>query len=176
MSQICQNLSQDQVNIANILFEVWSFARGWSIRMIICKRPPHPDNHLQEACPSGWSVARGLSIRMIICKRMVHPYDHLQEACPSGWSFARGRSIQMIICKWSVHPRVRWIIEVAVQCPSFHWNKNHPNICSFVLGTGNTAKTDDFFGQVLNIATRFFENEGEGQIHFGTFPKIHPFW
>ena len=26
-----------------------SFARGWSLRMIICKRPVPPDDHLQEA-------------------------------------------------------------------------------------------------------------------------------
>ena len=26
-----------------------SFARGWSIQMIICKRPVHPNDHLQEA-------------------------------------------------------------------------------------------------------------------------------
>ena len=29
--------------------------------MIICKRPVHPDDHLQKAGPSGWSFARGLS-------------------------------------------------------------------------------------------------------------------
>ena len=27
----------------------WLFARGWSIRMIICKRPVPSDDHLQEA-------------------------------------------------------------------------------------------------------------------------------
>ena len=34
---------------------IWSFARGPSLRMIICKRPFHPDGHLQE-----------VSIQMII--------------------------------------------------------------------------------------------------------------
>ena len=72
----------------------WSFGRDYSILMIIYKRPVHPDDHLQNACPS----------RLIICKRLVHPYDHLQEAGPSWWSFARGRSILMIICKRPVHP------------------------------------------------------------------------
>ena len=62
----------------------WSFARGRSIWMIICKKPVHPDDHLQKAGPSGWSFARGRSIQMIICKRPVHPDDYLQKACPSG--------------------------------------------------------------------------------------------
>ena len=35
----------------------WSFARGWSIWMIICKRQVHPDDHLQEAGPFRWSFA-----------------------------------------------------------------------------------------------------------------------
>ena len=70
----------------------WSFARGRSLRMIICKRPSlrminckkpaPPDDHLQEADPSGWSFSRGLSLRMIICKRP--PDNHLQEAGLSG--------------------------------------------------------------------------------------------
>ena len=77
----------------------WLFARGWSIRMIICKRPVHSDDHLQKAGPSGWSFAKVRPIQMIICKRPVHPDDHLQEAGPSRWSFARGWSIRMIICK-----------------------------------------------------------------------------
>ena len=54
----------------------WSFAKGWSIWVIICKRP---------------------SIRTIICKRPVDPDDHLQEAGWSGWSFGRGWPIQSII-------------------------------------------------------------------------------
>ena len=37
-----------------------SFARGRSIRMIICKRPVNPDGHLQEACPSLVVVCRWL--------------------------------------------------------------------------------------------------------------------
>ena len=67
--------------------------------MIICKRPVHLDDHLQEACPSGWSFARGRRIQMIICKRPVHQDDYLQEAGQFRWSFAKGRSIRMIICK-----------------------------------------------------------------------------
>ena len=35
----------------------WSFAIGQSLWMIICKRPVPPDDHLQEAGPSGWSFA-----------------------------------------------------------------------------------------------------------------------
>ena len=31
----------------------WSFARGWSIRMIICKRSFHPDDHFRKAGRSG---------------------------------------------------------------------------------------------------------------------------
>ena len=100
----------------------WSFARGRSsqmiickrpvhsddhlqdrsIRMIICKRPVHPDDNLQGAGLSRWSFARGRSIQMIIRKRPIHPNDHSQEADPSEWSFARGRSIRMIICKLSL--------------------------------------------------------------------------
>ena len=57
----------------------WSFARGWSIRMIICKRLVSPDDYLQEARSSGWLLARGQSIRMIICERPVHANDHLQQ-------------------------------------------------------------------------------------------------
>ena len=30
-----------------------SFARGWSIWMIICRGAVHPDDHLQGAGPSG---------------------------------------------------------------------------------------------------------------------------
>ena len=37
----------------------WSFAKGWPIRMIICKRQAHPDDHLLKAGPSGWSFAKG---------------------------------------------------------------------------------------------------------------------
>ena len=37
--------------------------------MIICKRPAHPDYHLQKASRSRWSFAKGWPIRMIICKR-----------------------------------------------------------------------------------------------------------
>ena len=62
----------------------WSFARGLSIWMIICKRPVHQDDHLQETCPSEWSFARGQSVMIIICKGLVHQDDHLQEAGLSG--------------------------------------------------------------------------------------------
>ena len=100
-----------------------SFAKGRSIRMIICKRPAYLDDHLQEASPPKRSFARGWWIwiiickrsshpddhlqnadpsRMIICERLVHHNDHLQEVSQSGWSFARGRSILMIICKTPV--------------------------------------------------------------------------
>ena len=47
------------------------------IRMIICKRPVPPVDHLQKA---------------------GHPVDHLQTAGQSGSSFARGWSLRMIIC------------------------------------------------------------------------------
>ena len=56
------------------------FARGRPLRMIICKRPVPPNDHLKEACPSRWLFARGWPIRMIIC--------NLQDASPSRWSFA----------------------------------------------------------------------------------------
>ena len=52
-----------------------------------------PDDHLQEAGPSGWPSARGQSLRIIICKRPAPPDDHLQEAGPSRSSFARGRPL-----------------------------------------------------------------------------------
>ena len=55
-----------------------------ALRMIICKRPALPDDHLQEAGPSGSSFARGRSLRIIIYKRPTTPDDHLQEAGPSG--------------------------------------------------------------------------------------------
>ena len=34
----------------------------WLIRMIICRRPIPPDDHLQEAGPSCYSFAKGRSI------------------------------------------------------------------------------------------------------------------
>ena len=78
-------------------WERWLGWRGW--RMIICKRPVPPYDHLQEARSSGWSFARGQILWMIICKWPVPPNDHLQEAGSSGWSFAKGRILWMIICK-----------------------------------------------------------------------------
>ena len=54
-----------------------TFAKGWSIRIIICKRLVDPD---------------------IICKRTVDLNDHLQGAGPSEVSLANGRSTRMIIC------------------------------------------------------------------------------
>ena len=104
---------------------------GWKeeIRMIICKRPAHPDDHLQKTGPFKWSFAKGRLIQMIICKRPAHPYNHLQkhivlersailnldpqiwrrrgnlvEKKKSGWSFAKGRPIQMVVCKRPAHP------------------------------------------------------------------------
>ena len=49
----------------------WSFLRGQSLQMIICKRLDHLD--------------------MSICKLPVPPDDHLQVAESSEWSFASGR-------------------------------------------------------------------------------------
>ena len=57
----------------------WSFARGQIHRMIICKWPAPPNDHLQEAGSSRSSVARGLSFQVIMCKRLLHPDDHLQQ-------------------------------------------------------------------------------------------------
>ena len=51
-----------------------------ALRMIICKRPAPPDDHLQEVGPFGSSFARGRPLRMIICKRPVPLDHHLQEA------------------------------------------------------------------------------------------------
>ena len=59
---------------------------GQSLRMIFCKRPALPDDHLQEAGSFGGSFARGRLIRMIICKRLGSSEDYLQ-----GGLFARGR-------------------------------------------------------------------------------------
>ena len=56
----------------------WTFAIGWSLQMIICKRPVPPGDHLQQADPSRWSFARGRPLQMIFCKRLVPPDDHLQ--------------------------------------------------------------------------------------------------
>ena len=75
-----------------------------ALRMIICKRPVPPDDHLQEASPSVSSFARGQPLRMTICKRSVPSDHHLQEAGPSGWSSARGRSLWIIICKRPTTP------------------------------------------------------------------------
>ena len=44
-----------------------SFARGWSLRMIICKSLDPPDDYLQEAGSSGWFSTKGRILRMIIC-------------------------------------------------------------------------------------------------------------
>ena len=46
----------------------WSFLRGQSLQMIICKRPGPMDDYLQETRSYGWSFASGLSLQMIICK------------------------------------------------------------------------------------------------------------
>ena len=117
-------LKLDQLNSANLLSEFWSLfcsdildggkqrlQQRRFLRMIICKRPAHPDDHLQMVNPSGWSFARGLSLRMIICKgpvpsddrfkRPAPPDDHMQEAGPSGSSFAGGWSLWMILWSFS---------------------------------------------------------------------------
>ena len=57
--------------------EGWSFVRGQSLRMVICKRPDPPDDHLQKTVSSRWSFARAGSSR---------------------WSFASGRIFRMKIC------------------------------------------------------------------------------
>ena len=49
----------------------WQSWLWW--QMIICKRPDPPDDHLQEASPSGWWFARGRPLWMIICKRPAPP-------------------------------------------------------------------------------------------------------
>ena len=55
-----------------------------ALRMIICKRPVPPDDHLYEASASVSSFARGRPLWMTICKRSVPSDHHLQEAGPSG--------------------------------------------------------------------------------------------
>ena len=61
------------------------FAKGRPIRMIICKMPVHPDDHMQKAGPTRRSFAKGRPILMINCKAPVVPYDHLQNpAHPDG--------------------------------------------------------------------------------------------
>merc|ERR1711952_295171 len=65
--------------------------------MIICKRPVHRDDYLQEAGPSGWSFARGRSIRMIFCKRPVNS-DYVYH-----WSvFVVGNCLSVIGCRLSL--------------------------------------------------------------------------
>ena len=76
-----------------------SFASGWHLWMIICRRPAPLDHHLQEAGPSGWPFGRGRSLWIIICKRPAPSDNHLQEAGPSELPFTRGRSLRIIICK-----------------------------------------------------------------------------
>ena len=53
------------------------FARGWLLRMMVCKRPVPLNDHLKEARPSRWLFARGSPIPMIICKMLAPPDDHL---------------------------------------------------------------------------------------------------
>ena len=94
-------------NITSLCPYRWSFSRGQSLRMIICKRLSSSNDHFQWADPLGWSVARGQCLRMIICKRRSfwiiickRPFpsdDHLQEASPFGQSFARSWSLRMIV-------------------------------------------------------------------------------
>ena len=58
-----------------------------------------PDDHLQEAGPSGWLFAKGRPLWMIIRKRPAPLDYHLQEAGPSGFAFARGGLLRMMICR-----------------------------------------------------------------------------
>ena len=107
-------------NITSLCPYRWSFSRGRSLQMIICKRPVPSDDHFQEAELFGWSFSTGRSLGMIscegpvpsddhvllkrrsfwiiICKRPFPSDDHLQEASPFGQLFARSWSLQMIIC------------------------------------------------------------------------------
>ena len=89
------NCSRKVREIESSSWERWLGWRGR--RMMICKRPVPPDDHLQEARSSGCSFTRGLSLQIIICKWPDPPDDHLQEAVSSGWSFARGWILRMII-------------------------------------------------------------------------------
>ena len=81
-----------------------------ALRIIICKRPAPPDDHLQDAGTSGSSFAWGRPplddlfqvaspsgssfacrhLRMTICKMLVPPYHHLQETSPSFWQQRKG--------------------------------------------------------------------------------------
>ena len=54
----------------------WSFARGWSLRIIICKRSAPPNDHLQEAGPSGSSCASSA----------FHQYMN-HACCPGMWQW-----------------------------------------------------------------------------------------
>ena len=93
-----------RTNCSRMVHEIesgsWETYLGWwAWRMIICKRPIPPDDHLQKAGSSGWSFASGRNFQMIICKKADRPDDHLQVAGPSRWSFAKGRFFRMIMCK-----------------------------------------------------------------------------
>ena len=50
-----------------------------ALRIIICKRPASPNDHLQEAGPSGWPFAEGRSLRIIICKRPAPHFDNHEK-------------------------------------------------------------------------------------------------
>ena len=73
---ILSNTRPDQV-LKNLPPGQWSFARGRSLQMIICKRPDPLDDHLQVAGSSRWSFESGRILRMIICERPDYPDDHL---------------------------------------------------------------------------------------------------
>ena len=47
--------------------------------MIICKSPAPPDDHLQDAGPSGSSFERGRPLRIIVGKRLAPHFDNHEK-------------------------------------------------------------------------------------------------
>ena len=84
------NCSGKVCEIESGFWQRWIGWRGW--RMIICKSPIPPCDHLQEAGSSGWSIARGRALWMMICKGPARCQIVLQ-------SFGRGWLLWMINCK-----------------------------------------------------------------------------
>ena len=70
----------------------WSFARGKSLRKIICRTP----------APSRRPFARGRSHRIIICKRPVPLDDHLQPRKEHG-------NLDWLNCALRVDEAIYWI-------------------------------------------------------------------
>ena len=85
-----QDLVQPDDHLQEASPSRWSFARGRSLQMIICKRPANSDDHLQEAILSGWSFARGWSIQMIIC------------SCPLAFVVGLFHLLFVPACCWSL--------------------------------------------------------------------------